>query len=78
MYFNALLILLILVLFVQIYKWFIYKKNESFDNNCINTIKPSFSLKISDYFNFDASGNIQLDNTGNVDINSLRDLLLWL
>ena len=62
-------ILLFLVLIIQLYKWFNNKQNESFDGNCINKIKPTFSLKISDYYgdDFDNSGKIDI-SYGDMDI----------
>ena len=61
-------ILLFLVLIIQLYKWFNNKQNESFDGNCINKIKPTFSLKLSDYFETDENDDLKFDDKGYVDI----------
>lgn len=62
-----LFLVLLVVVFVQLYK---YRRNiyESFDGNCIRKLKPSFTFKISDYFERDEDGQLIINNNGLVDI----------
>ena len=59
---KFLLFLLILVILIQFIKYLSSK--EGFDNNCFYQYTPDFSLKMSDYFETDANGDLSLNNDG--------------
>ena len=61
---KFLLFLLILVILIQFIKYLSSK--EGFDNNCFYQYTPDFSLKLSDYFETDANGDLSLNNDGYV------------
>ena len=59
---KFLLFLLILVILIQFIKYLSSK--EGFDNNCFYQYTPDFSLKMSDYFETDANGDLSLNSGG--------------